>query len=253
MKRGITLLSVFTIAIVNVIGQTKPDSLFAKGNSAYASGEYDKAIKIYDSVVAKRYESGYLYLNIGNAYYKLRNYPKAILYYERALLIDPGNAKAKHNLAKAQIYTVDKINEIPEFLLTGWMHQLIMMFRSDTWAIISMIAFALCVVLFLVYFLSMKLSLKRTSFYSAIFLLFIACVTFYLSYKSKTLLINSNGAIVMTPTVTVKGSPSSSSTDLFIVHEGTKVYIMDKIDNWFEIKLADGKTGWLMKNDIEPI
>ena len=218
-----------------------------------AEGEFEKAIHLYDSILTLRYESPELLLNIGNAYYKLRNYPKAILYYEKALLIDPGYEKAKHNLAKAQIYTVDKVNELPEFLLTGWMNQFIMILPSDTWAIISLAAFALCMVLLLFYFLSMKIAIKRTSFYFGVLFLLIALVTFYLSFKSKTLLINYNGAIVMTPTVTVKGSPSSSSTDLFIVHEGTKVYIMDKIDNWTEIKLADGKTGWLQKNDIEPI
>jgi tetratricopeptide (TPR) repeat protein len=235
------------------IGQTKPESLFNEGNKYYAEGKYEDAISKYDSVISLGFESAELFLNMGNAYYKLRNYPKAILGYERALLNDPGNEKAKHNLAKAQVYTIDKIDQIPEFLITGWMNHLVMTIHSNSWALISLIAFILGFLSLLAFFLSIKVSVKRLGFYSGILFLSMAFTGFYLAYQSKKLLISSNGAIVMTPTVTLKSSPSISSTNLFIVHEGTKVYIMDKIDDWYEIKLSDGKTGWLESNDVEPI
>jgi hypothetical protein len=250
MKKGIMLISILVVILENSRGNSVTELLFNEGNKYYADANYEMAIHEYDSILAVGFESAGLYLNIGNAYYKLRNYPKAILYYEKALLIEPGNEKVKHNLAKAQIYTVDKINEIPEFLITGWMNQLIVVFRSNTWAVISAVSFILALALFLTFFLSMKLSLKRGGFYSGIIFLLISVTTFYLSYKSKSLLIHGNGAIVITPTVTIKGSPSDSGTDLFIIHEGIKVYIMDEIDSWCEIKIADGKTGWLPKNDI---
>jgi hypothetical protein len=99
----------------------------------------------------------------------------------------------------------------------------------------------------------MSMLLKRSGYYSGTFFLVIALLSFYLSYKSKNIIISGNGAIVISPTITVKGEPNSSSSDLFIIHEGTKVYIMDVIDDWNEVKLADGKTGWLRKKDIEPI
>ncbi len=253
MKKGILLISTLLLVIRSVSGLTSPDSLFSAGNKAYTSGDFELAVSQYNSIVSKGFQSVELYLNLGNSYYKQRNYPKAILSYERALLIDPGNEKARHNLAKAQIYTVDKINEIPEFLITGWMNHFIMIFRSNTWAVISIIGFILGVVGLLAYFLSMKISMKRLGFYLGIVLLFISSLTFYLAYKSKTLILSGNGAIVMSPTVTVKAEPNTSSTDLFIIHEGTKVYIMDDIDEWNEVKLSDGKTGWLHKKDIDPI
>jgi tetratricopeptide (TPR) repeat protein len=245
---GITLAALSGTAVL-----ANPDSLFSEGNKAYTAGDFEKSVNNYNAVAAKGFESDELYLNLGNAYYKMRNYPKAILCYERALLIDPGNEKVQHNLAKAQMFTVDKINQIPEFLITGWLNHFIMIFRTNTWALISMITFVLSIIGFLGYFLSMSMLLKRSGYYSGTFFLVIALLSFYLSYKSKNIIISGNGAIVISPTITVKGEPNSSSSDLFIIHEGTKVYIMDVIDDWNEVKLADGKTGWLRKKDIEPI
>jgi tetratricopeptide (TPR) repeat protein len=253
MKKGMLLVLALMLALVSTKAQTSPDSLFSAGNKAYAAGNFEVAMNDYNSIAAKGFESVELYLNLGNSYYKMRNYPKAILSYERALLIDPGNEKAQHNLAKAQMYTVDKINQIPEFLITGWLNHFIMFFRSNIWAVISMVCFTLSILGLLAYFLSMNISMKRAGFYTGTILLLISILTFYLAYKSRTLILSGNGAIVMAPTITVKGEPNTSSTDLFIIHEGTKVYIMDVIDDWNEIKIADGKTGWLRKKDIEPI
>jgi len=236
-----------------IVGQTTYDSTFLKGNNAYAAGDFERAISNYNLILNSGFESAELYLNLGNAYYKLRDYPRAILNYERALLVDPGNEKAQNNLAKAQLYTVDKINQIPEFLITGWMNQFIMLLHSNTWAIISMISFSIGVLLLLVYFLSMTMIVKRVGFYFGFILLVVSLITFYLSYKSRELIMSGNGAIVLSPAVTIKSEPNTSSTDLFIIHEGTKVYIMDESVEWNEIKLTDGKTGWIQKKDIEAI
>jgi tetratricopeptide (TPR) repeat protein len=253
MEKGILLLSALLLVFSGIDGQTSADSLFSEGNKAYTAGNFEEALTNYNSITSRGIESAELYLNLGNTYFKLRNYPKAILNYERALVIDPGNEKVQHNLAKAQMYTVDKINEIPQFLITGWLNHFIVFFRSNTWAVVSMLSFVLSILGLLAYFLSMKISMKRFGFYFGSILLFISLLTFYLAYKSRALILSGNGAVVMTPTITVKGEPNTSSTDLFIIHEGTKVYIMDVIGDWNEIKLSDGKTGWLHKKDIEPI
>lgn len=229
------------------------DSVFALANNNYIEENYAEAIQQYESILSQGFESAELYYNLGNAYYKITNYPKAILNYERALLHDPRDENIRFNLAKARIYIVDQIDEIPEFIIKKWLRTAIEWFRSDTWAIISIISFLICISGFLLYFLSTRHILRRTGFYSGIILLLIAVFTFIMASKARSILIESNGAIVMTPTVTVKGSPSLTSTDLFIIHEGTKVFIIEELNEWYEIKLSDGKQGWLIKSDIEPI
>lgn len=232
---------------------TPADSLFTEGNKAYAENNFSEAIRLYEQVDAEGYESAELYFNLGNAYYKNRRYPKAILNYERALRLDPLNENIQFNLEKARLYNVDQVDVIPEFILKRGIRKLVEIFSSNTWAMISMIGFVLALVMFLVYFLSLKISLKRLGFYTGIVLLLMTVGTFFLAESSKRMLVESGAAIIMTPTVTVKGSPSESSTDLFIIHEGTRVFILDQLDSWYEIKLSDGKQGWLLQSDVEVI
>lgn len=229
------------------------DSVFNSANVFYANNNFEKAIDNYKLLLGKGYKSAELYFNLGNAYYKLANYPRAILNYERALLYDPRNENIKFNLEKSQIYIVDKVDEIPEFLIKGWIREAIEWFKSDTWALMSIIFFLTSIIGFLLFFLTRKISVRRTGFYTAILLIILSALTFIMAYKARAILINGNGAIVMTPTVTVKGSPSNTSTDLFIIHEGTKVFILEELNDWFEVKLSDGKQGWLLKSDVEPI
>jgi tetratricopeptide (TPR) repeat protein len=254
MKKCSLLISAFLItASFELEASFNTDSVFNEANRNYINQNYEEAIEQYKSILDQGYESAELYYNLGNAYYKITNYPKAILFYEKALLHDPRNKNIKFNLAKAQIYIVDKINEIPEFIIKKWWHVVVTWFRSDFWAKLSLLSFVIGIVGLLIFSLTKKISLRRTGFYTGLILILFSIFSFIMAAEAKSVLINSNGAIVMTPTVTVKGSPSNSSTDLFIIHEGTKVYILDEFDEWFEIKLSDGKQGWLLKTDIEPI
>ncbi len=237
----------------NGFANSNPDSVFNKANEYYSLGEYSDAIELYENILSLGMESGELYFNLGNAYYKTQNYPKSILNYERALLFEPRDEDILHNLAKARLYIIDKIDEIPEFVIKRWINGLIILFTSNTWAILSLISFILGISFFLLYFLSSRLMLRRTGFYIGLIVLLLSFVLLFLSYKSRNILENSNGGIVMTPTVTVKASPRDSGTDLFIIHEGMKVQILDLLDNWYEIRLSDGKQGWMQQKDLEPI
>jgi tetratricopeptide (TPR) repeat protein len=233
--------------------QVNTDSMFTAANQLYSREEYENAIQLYQTVKARGYESAELCYNLGNAYYKTREYPKAILNYERALLINPINDNIQHNLTKARMYNIDKIDEIPVFIIKRWSNKIITFFSSNGWALISLGAFILSLALLLLYFLSPHTSIKKWGFYLALSMLLLAVCTFYFSYKAKSIVVKSNGAIVMSLTVTVKSSPRETGTNLFIVHEGAKVYIVNQLDNWYEIKLSDGKQGWLLKSDIEAI
>ena len=253
MRRYVLFFLTALLVGTQVFAITAADSAFQAGNKLYAAGKYEEAIKVYSSVVNKHYESAELYYNLGNAYYKMRQYPEAILNYERALLHDPGNKDIRFNLDKARMYNIDKIDEIPQFIVRRWITNLIAMASSDSWAIFSLISFGVFIIALLLYFLSMRLSLKKTGFYLALLFLIVALTSFDFAYKARKFQIANNSAIVMTPTVTVKSSPNENGTSMFIVHEGTKVEIVDHLDVWYEVRLSDGKQGWLMKSDIEKI
>ncbi|MGD2035374.1 MAG: tetratricopeptide repeat protein [Bacteroidales bacterium] len=253
MKKYITSLLLVFVSIIPGLAGTETDSLFQKANAYYAQGNYTEAIDVYENILAGGMESGGLFYNLGNAYYKIQNYPKAILNYEKALLYNPRDEDIIHNLAKARLFIIDKIEEIPEFIIKRWINSLIILFSSDTWAILSLITFVVGLLTLLLYFLSSTISVRKVGFYSGLITLVFSLIFFYLSFKARILVEDSDGGIVMTPTVTVKGSPRESGTDLFIIHEGTKVVLLDSLDSWYEIRLADGKQGWMQQKNVEPI
>ena len=147
------------------------DSVFNSANVFYANNNFEKAIENYKLLLGKGYKSAELYFNLGNAYYKLANYPRAILNYERAFLLDPHNENIIFNLEKAQIYIVDQIDEIPEVIVRKWVRGSIAWLSSNTWALISVFSFLICLMGFLLYFLMAKISVRRTGFYAGILFL----------------------------------------------------------------------------------
>lgn len=251
MKCYLVLIFIFVSCFLQ--GKESPDSLFVSANKQYAAEKYENAIQLYQTIKTKGVESAELYYNLGNACYKLRQYPRAILNYERALLIDPGNEDVKYNLAKAKMYNIDRIDEIPEFVIKHWTNRVITLLTSNTWAIISLVTFLSSLILLMIYFLSGKISMKKVAFYTGTFLILISLSSFYFSYKGKGLVLRRTGAIIMSPTVTIKSTPSETGVNLFILHEGTKVFIIGHLDSWNEIRLSDGKQGWLQSSDLEAI
>jgi tetratricopeptide (TPR) repeat protein len=247
------LMIIFLVVQIQVFSQENPDSIFNAANRQYKEEKFDDAIEMYQKIQSRGYVSAALYYNIGNAYFKMRKYPKAILYYERSLLIEPGNINTKYNLSKARMYNIDKIDEIPEIIFKRWSYKIFNILTSNSWSIISVLTFLVSLFLLLVYFLSMRLSLKKISFYTAVILLLISMISFYCAYEVKSAITKNNAGIIMSPTVTVRSSPQSTGTNLFIIHEGTKVYIIGRLDNWYEIRLGDGKQGWLLASDMEAI
>jgi tetratricopeptide (TPR) repeat protein len=231
----------------------KPDSLIKNGNKLYAKGLYELAIDAYEQVVDSGYQASELYYNLGNAYYKSNNIPYAILNFERAKLLDPFDDDIKHNLALANAYVVDKIDAIPEFFLKKWIRNCANITSSDSWAKFSVSAFVIFLLFFLGYLFFYRPGLKKLSFWLAILLFFVSLSTFYFSLKRKQILTLNNSAVIITPTLTVKSSPNEEGNDLFIIHEGTVVYIEDSINDWNQIKISDGNKGWIKKTYLVKI
>ncbi|MGC8803110.1 MAG: tetratricopeptide repeat protein [Bacteroidales bacterium] len=226
---------------------------FARANQLYTAAQYDSAAKIYESILSKNYESADLYFNLGNAYYKMRNIPKAILNYERARLLKPNDEEINFNLQLAQTMVVDKINVLPEFFLKRWWRTFSHLFSSDVWAFISLTSFVLMLIGIAIYLFVTLPGLKKLSFYWAVLLLLVSIVSLSHSLSLKKERTTHNTAIVMSSTVTVKSSPDDNGTELFVVHEGTKVWIIDQVGEWLRIRIADGNNGWLKTSDVERI
>lgn len=252
-KVDLCILIILIASIAGVRAEMANDSLFSEASELYADGDFQGAADRYEQIVAGNQESAELYFNLGNSYYKMNEYALAIVNYERALLLDPGDEDILFNLEKARFHNLDNIEEIPQFAMKRWIKSLIILLHSNTWAIISLSAFALALGLITLYLMGTRIRLRRIGFYGGIFVLFISIGALFFSYKSRQQIIHNNSAIITTPTVTVKSSPRDTGTDLFIIHEGTKVFIQNAIDEWYEVELSDGKQGWLKKSDVEVI
>ena len=229
------------------------ESTLKEAEEAYAKEDYTQAIELYESVMKSYGESAMVYYNLGNAYYKAGKVAPAILNYERALLLNPGDSDTRFNLQVARQKTVDKIEPIGEFFLTRWIGTVEDVYSADGWAkwgVASFVLFIGCLVLF---FFSKWIRLKKIGFFAGICFLLISLVANLFADSQQDKLLHRADAIVFASTVTVKSSPDASGTDLFILHEGTKVTIKSTLGEWSEIQLEDGNVGWMPSKEIQQI
>ena len=225
----------------------------AEADSAYVQGSYQQAIRDYEALL-KNGASADLYYNLGNAYYRTENITRAVLNYERALLLSPSDRDIRFNLQMARSKTIDKIVPEQEMFFVTWYRSLINLASVDGWARTALLSMALAIVLALIYLFSNRIWLRKVGFFGALFLLVLFLASNIFAYQQKQQLVRRSGAIVTAPAVTVKSTPAKQGTDLFILHEGTKVTITDaSMKEWKEIRIADGKEGWVEASQIEEI
>ncbi|MBN1951964.1 MAG: tetratricopeptide repeat protein [Bacteroidales bacterium] len=229
------------------------DDYFLKGNKAYAESNFEEAIENYLEILKQEQESSELYYNLGNAYYKMQAYPQSILYYERALKFDPLNKKIRTNLEFAQKGAGITMQANSGSSLRQWVHAINGLVNSNTWSIISIVVFILALGAFLMFFLSMRISLKRTGFYAGIVLVLISLAAFLMAGNTKKNITSSETAIVMQKNVIVKAAPNSTSKNVMQLVGGMKVYLQDEVEEWYQIEVSDGDQGWVKKSDIEVI
>ena len=230
------------------------DSLWNAANAAYAEGRWDDAVSGYEMISDMGLESASLYCNTGNAYAKGGNVPFAILYYERALKVDPSYEDASYNLGLMNSRIQDRIDPVPEFFLAKWMKDISYIMDSDAWAVVALVLLGLTLAMFLLFLLAPTVAGRRTGFFTGLVLFVFMCFAFGFSVSQKKASMNADMAIVTRPVVSVKSSPSAeASKDLFILHEGTKVTVLDQVGTWNNISLADGRQGWLPAATMERI
>lgn len=241
----LTLLFLFPTTIQAV---TKQDA-----DAEYSKGNYQQAIKDYEELL-KAGESAEIYYNLGNAYYRTENITRAVLSYERALLLNPADDDIRFNLQMARSKTIDKITPESEMFFFTWYRSLVNLMTIDGWAHLAIASIILTLILALVYLFAGHLTLRKIGFYGGVLFLIIFLLSNLFAFQQKQMLMKRNGAIVTAPSVTIKKTPEANSADQGVIHEGTRVDIIDDtMRDWKEIHLADGREGWIPATQIEKI
>jgi len=234
--------------------ESYPDSLWKAGVEAYSAGDWSQAAADWSDVAATGLRSKELYYNLGNAHFKDGETAQAILQYERALRMDPSDPDVRYNLEFARSMTQDRIDEVPEFILKTWVRKVNYLLPSNAWAALSLLFLALALGLILLFLLGPTTGSRRTGFFTGIAALLLALASWGFALSQKADAERHDTAIVMRPVTSVTSSPSSDAAkSLFILHEGTKVKVLDEVSGYTDIELADGRRGWLPSGDIEVI
>ena len=199
-------------------------------------------------------ESAPLWCNLGSAWYKSGNLPKAILCYERALKLDPSYDDAKYNLELLNAMKLDRLESVPELILATWVKKLGRTLDSDSWAVCFLVFLVLTLAMVLLFILGSSATSRRAGFFTGVVFLLLTVASLSFSMWQKNEYMKADKAIVMRPVSSVKSSPSGDSAkDLFVLHEGTKVTVLDNVGGWSNIELSDGRQGWMPSSDIEII
>lgn len=247
MKK-LLFIAALLLSFVSASAQIK-----AEADSAYVQERYEQAISLYNKLLETG-ASASVYYNLGNAYYRTGDMAHAILAYERAYLMEPGDADIRFNLQLARTKTIDKIVPESEMFFITWFRQMIDWYSADQWGRTVVVCFALFVVSLLLYFFAGRMLWRKVGFGVGVCTLILAVLFHIFAYQQQQKLLVRTHAIVMSSSLTVKSTPSTSGTDLFVLHEGTKVEITDDtMKDWKEIRLADGKVGWVPVKTIERI
>lgn len=226
---------------------------FEKGNELYQKGNYKEAITAYESVLDSKKQSAELYFNLGNCYYKLNKVAPSIYNYEKALVLNPNDVEIQNNLKFAHKLQIDEIKEMPKVGFARLIRDFTANFHYNTWAWISVSFAFLFLLFFLGYYFSQTTVSKRIFFFGMFIVVFLILISVLAALFEKNNYDNEKPAIVFAEVVAVKSEPKTSSSDVLVLHEGTKVYVLEVLDNWKKIQLTDGTEGWIENNAIKEV
>lgn len=246
------VVTVFMLAAIFTTAQT-PEQLFEQGNSHYADGQFQEAIDAYKKVLDTNQESAAVYYNLANAHFKLNNVAPSIYYYEKAKRLAPADQEIKNNASFADKMTIDAITPLPENTFKKWYNSVLNLLTTDGWAYATVLFVLLCTLLFLGYYFTVNSSKKRALFVLSIVSLLLAVFSILFAFSAFAKISKDKPAIVFAKESQVKGEPTLASQEAFLLHEGTKVMVLEAVDNWKKILLADGRTGWIPTTDIREL
>ena len=247
MKKILILL----LLIANVLNAQDEQKIFESANEMYRQQNYEKAIEYYKFLEKYNIISSELFYNLGNSYYKLNKVGPSIYYYEKALKLNPLNKDVQNNLVFARRLALDNIEELPKTVFQKLNSRYLQKLSYNQWAIVSIVFCALGSLLFLLFYFSNQPRSKRTFFITSLISFLFLIISLTITYNQFSYFKNNKVAIVFAEETEVRNAPSLNSEEVFTLHEGTKVIVLDTIDDWKKIKIADGKIGWIIANDIQ--
>jgi len=236
----------------SLIAQNIDDTFYA-ANDFYKNEKFEKAIELYLQIASQGKISTELYYNLGNSYYKINKVGPAIYYYEKALKINPLNEDVKNNLIFAKRLALDNIEELPQNIFQKFIKKYLQELSYNQWAMVAVVFSFLTCILFLLFYFANSSSIKRMFFGLSVLSFLSLIVSFSITYNQFSFKKNNKEAIVFVEKTSVRNAPTTNSDEVFILHEGTKVIVLDALDNWKKIKLADGKLGWILAKEIKEI
>lgn len=252
-KYRLVFTLLFAISIAMKISAQNYLEAYHKANIAYQQNDYAKAIELYENLLSQGQYAPELYFNLGNAWYKKGNIPKSILNYERALKMSPKDEDIQFNLKMASLQLVDKIDPVPQIFYKRWINSFTQLLSANEWSKLTTLLLWLSLICSVIYLFGFSVSLRKTGFILSLVFLVFFIFAFFFSGKSYSDTHLDQSAIVMSPSVYVKSSPDSKGNDLFIIHEGTKVELLDELNDWKKIRLVNGSIGWILNSEIEII
>ena len=253
LNRFFILCMVLLCLCSDTLKANENNLILDSANAAYAKADYEKAIKLYESIINKGQIAPELYFNLGNAYFKANINSYAILNYERAKKLAPNDEDILANLKLANTKTEDKIEAQPQLFLTGWKNGIVDMMSEKSWSILCIALVCAALLMFFIYVFTERKGLKQLGFFMGSFIFILSVIVFFIAKHKYNLTIASTEAVITSPTVTVMGSPNEKGTKLFVLHEGTKVTITEPESEWTEVKIANGNVGWVPTKTIVSI
>lgn len=247
MKRILFLLLIVT----NVVTAQSVDSLFTAANNLYKEGKFEEAVEKYKKVASQELVSSELYYNLGNSYYKLNKVGPSIYYYEKALKLDPLNKDVKNNLVFAKRLALDTIEALPKTVFQKFNKNYLQKLSYNQWAIVVVCFSILASLLFLLFYFAQTPLKKRIFFATSIFGFLLLLISFFVTLNQYNVSKKNKEAIVFANKTSIRNAPTLNAEEVFVLHEGTKVTVLDGIDNWKKIKIADGKLGWIIASEIK--
>lgn len=243
----------FFVFVTGLVAQTSNTDLFDLANTQYKEGKYEASIANYQKIVAQENVSSALFFNLANAYYKLNKVAQTIYYYEKALLLDPLNEDAANNLAFAKRMTIDRIEELPKTFLQKLEVNYLQKLTYNQWAMFAVVCSFLGAILFLLFYFSANSTKKRVYFITSVLSFFLLISSLFIAYHLSQKASTTKFAIIFATKVSVNNAPTTNADEVFILHEGTKVSVLDAVDDWKKIKLADGKIGWISASNLKEL
>jgi tetratricopeptide (TPR) repeat protein len=240
------------MSFISVFSQNKDAAkeLFQKGNEQYKNGSFYESVESYEAILAMGFDNFETYYNLGNAYYKSNQLPEAIYSYEKALHLKPRHEDAKHNLVLANSMIHKEIQSVPEAFHIRMADTFMKLLNVNSWAILTILLFTLTLLCIAYFLLQTSLKFKRTMFFLSVLGIFLTSSAWFMGYRLYSSMKEPRHGIVMISSAGIKSSPDKTSADVYVSQAGTKVKIISRIGDWYEVRVPDGNKGWIQANEI---